>query len=97
MRPSTRCPTVSVRPSVPAWSFPRSTSHPGQGLRRIPRSLRREYVDYITKDILDRAITLGFPAVQLENEHIFQMVNDPKKFEQTGSGWPERADAEVPR
>ena len=30
---------------------------------------------------MERAITLGFPAVQLENEHIFQMVNEPKKFE----------------
>jgi methanol--5-hydroxybenzimidazolylcobamide Co-methyltransferase len=47
---------------------------------RNPETLRREYVDYITKDILDRAVTLGFPAVQLENEHIWQMVNEPQKF-----------------
>ena len=36
-----------------------------------PATLTREYVDYIAKDILDRAVTLGFPRVQLE----------PQKFE----------------
>lgn len=46
-----------------------------------PETLRREYVDYITKDILERAVNIGLPAVQLENEHIWQMVNDPKRFE----------------
>ncbi len=54
---------------------------PRPGAEKNPETLRREYVDYIAKDILDRAVTLGFPAVQLENEHIYQMVNDPKKFE----------------
>ena len=54
---------------------------PRPGAERTPESLRKEFVDYITKDILDRAVTLGFPAVQLENEHIFQMVNEPKRFE----------------
>jgi methanol--5-hydroxybenzimidazolylcobamide Co-methyltransferase len=54
---------------------------PRPGAEKNPATLTREYVDYITKDILDRAVTLGFPAVQLENEHIWQMVNDPQKFE----------------
>ena len=53
---------------------------PRPGAEKNPESLRREYVDYITKDILDRAVTLGFPTVQLENEHIFQMVNEPQKY-----------------
>ncbi|MDD1772206.1 MAG: methanol--corrinoid methyltransferase [Methanomassiliicoccales archaeon] len=46
-----------------------------------PETLTREYVDYITKDIMERAVTIGLPAVQLENEHVWQMVNEPKKFE----------------
>ena len=53
---------------------------PRPGAEKTPESLTREYVDYITKDILDRAVTLGFPSVQLENEWIFQMVNDLKKY-----------------
>jgi len=53
---------------------------PRPGAEKNPATLTREYVDYITKDILDRAVTLGFPAVQLENEWIHQMGNDPEKF-----------------
>ncbi|MEI6795335.1 MAG: methanol--corrinoid protein co-methyltransferase MtaB [Methanomassiliicoccales archaeon] len=53
---------------------------PRPGSEKSVASLTREYVDYITKDILDRAVTLGFPAVQLENEWIHQMGNDPEKF-----------------
>jgi methanol--5-hydroxybenzimidazolylcobamide Co-methyltransferase len=53
---------------------------PRPGAERSPESLTKEYVEYITKDIMDRAVTLGFPAVQLENEWIYQMGNDPKKF-----------------
>ena len=68
--------TVGAGIVVPEINFA-----PRPGAEKSPETLRREYVDYITKDVLDRAITLGFPAVQLENEHIFQMVNDPERFE----------------
>jgi methanol--5-hydroxybenzimidazolylcobamide Co-methyltransferase len=67
--------TVGAGVVVPEINFA-----PRPGAEKNPESLRREYVDYITKDILDRAITLGFPTVQLENEHIFQMVNEPQKY-----------------
>jgi methanol--5-hydroxybenzimidazolylcobamide Co-methyltransferase len=67
--------TVGAGVVIPEINFA-----PRPGAEKSPESLRREYVDYITKDILDRSITLGFPAVQLENEHIFQMVNEPEKF-----------------
>ncbi len=53
---------------------------PRPGAEKNPDTLRREYVDYITKDIMDRAVTLGFPAVQLENEWIYQLGNEPEKF-----------------
>jgi methanol--5-hydroxybenzimidazolylcobamide Co-methyltransferase len=52
---------------------------PRPGSEKNAESLRREYVDYITKDILDRAVTLGFPAVQLENEWIAQMGLNAQK------------------
>ncbi|MDR1404264.1 MAG: hypothetical protein LBJ20_01665, partial [Candidatus Methanoplasma sp.] len=35
--------------------------------------LKKEYVDYISKDVLNRAVTLGFPDVQLETEWVSQM------------------------
>lgn len=63
------------------WVVPEINFAPRPGAEKTPETLTREYVDYIAKDCLDRAVTLGFPAVQLENEHIFQMVNNPKKFE----------------
>ena len=46
---------------------------PRPGTEKDPERLRKEYVDYITKDILDRAITVGFPNVQLETEWVSQM------------------------
>ncbi|MDR3283419.1 MAG: methanol--corrinoid methyltransferase [Candidatus Methanoplasma sp.] len=46
---------------------------PRPGTEKDPEKLRREYVDYISKDILDRAITVGFPDVQLETEWVSQM------------------------
>lgn len=63
------------------WVVPEINFAPRPGAERTPETLTREYVDYIARDCLDRAVTLGFPAVQLENEHIFQMVNNPSKFE----------------
>jgi Methanol-cobalamin methyltransferase B subunit. len=46
---------------------------PRPGTEKDSEKLRREYVDYISKDILNRAITVGFPDVQLETEWVSQM------------------------
>ena len=46
---------------------------PRPGTEKDPEKLRREYVDYISKDILNRAVTAGFPNVQLETEWVSQM------------------------
>jgi methanol--5-hydroxybenzimidazolylcobamide Co-methyltransferase len=46
---------------------------PRPGTEKDPARLRKEYVDYISKDILDRAVTAGFPDVQLETEWVSQM------------------------
>ncbi len=46
---------------------------PRPGTEKDPAKLKREYVDYISKDILNRAVTAGFPNVQLETEWVSQM------------------------
>ena len=46
---------------------------PRPGTEKDPEKLRKEYVDYISKDILNRAVTAGFPNVQLETEWVSQM------------------------
>jgi len=53
---------------------------PRPGTEKTVERLVKEYVDYITTDIMNRAVTLGFPSLQLENEWIYQMGNDPKKY-----------------
>ena len=46
---------------------------PRPGTEKSPETLTREYVDYISKDVLDRAISIGLPDLQLETEWISQM------------------------
>ena len=58
---------------------------PRSGTEKDPAKLRREYVDYISKDIINRALTIGFPDVQLETEWVSQMGN-PKMSEPVVSG-----------
>jgi len=48
---------------------------PRPGSERDPARLKKEYVNYISKDVLDRAITIGLPDVQLETEWVSQMGN----------------------
>lgn len=47
---------------------------PRPGTEKSVDRLRKEYVDYISKDALDRALTLGFPDLQLETEWVSQMA-----------------------
>ena len=49
---------------------------PRPGTEKDPEKLRKEYVDYISKDILNRAVTAGFPNVQLETEWVSQMTQE---------------------
>ncbi|MBE6526294.1 MAG: methanol--corrinoid methyltransferase [Thermoplasmata archaeon] len=46
---------------------------PRAGTEKDVERFRKEYVDYISKDALDRCITAGFPAVHLETEWVSQM------------------------
>ena len=47
---------------------------PRPGTEKSVDRLRKEYVDYISKDALDRALTLGLPDLQLETEWVSQMA-----------------------
>ena len=46
---------------------------PRPGTEKDPEKLRKEHVDSISTDILNRAVTAGFPNVQLETEWVSQM------------------------
>jgi len=46
---------------------------PRPGTEKDAKTLTREYVDYISKDALDRAISIGLPDLQLETEWVSQM------------------------
>lgn len=46
---------------------------PRPGTEKDVERFRKEYVDYISKDALDRCLTAGFPAVHLETEWVAQM------------------------
>lgn len=50
---------------------------PRAGTEGSADRLRKEYVDYITKDVMTHAVNLGLPDLQLETEWISQMGNDP--------------------
>ena len=51
---------------------------PRAGAEKNPETLRREYVDNITVDVLERSVELGFPDIQLETEWISQMGTNIK-------------------
>ena len=57
--------------------IPESNYAPRPGTEKTPERLRKEYVDYITKDVVSRCLNLGFPDLQLETEWISQMGKDP--------------------
>jgi methanol--5-hydroxybenzimidazolylcobamide Co-methyltransferase len=50
---------------------------PRPGKEQSLSSLKREY-ETITRDILERAVDIGLPAVQLETEHVVQMTSNPE-------------------
>ncbi|MCQ2052555.1 MAG: methanol--corrinoid methyltransferase [archaeon] len=46
---------------------------PRPGTEKSVERITKEYVDYISKDAITRAVTLGFPDLQLETEWVSQM------------------------
>lgn len=50
---------------------------PRAGTEKSIERITKEYVDYISKDAITRALTLGFPDLQLETEWVSQMGTIP--------------------
>ncbi len=55
------------------YVIPELNYAPRPGTEKSIERITKEYVDYISKDAIERALTLGFPNLQLETEWISQM------------------------
>jgi len=49
---------------------------PRPGTEASKMKMVNEY-RHISKDVLERAVTIGLPTIELETEHVFQMTDDP--------------------
>ena len=58
--------------------IPEAKYAPRPGVTHSPDRLKREFVDYMSKDIIHRAVNLGFPDLQLETEWISHMGADQR-------------------
>jgi methanol--5-hydroxybenzimidazolylcobamide Co-methyltransferase len=56
---------------------PEVVPHPRPGSEKTMKTLLREY-EKANGDALERMVVCGMPTLQIENEHIFQMTNNPK-------------------
>ena len=59
--------------------FPVTKIAPRPGAEERPEKLKTEFRK-ITKTILQRAVSLGFPAMEIENEWVHQMGENPAEF-----------------
>ncbi|MBM3298829.1 MAG: methanol--corrinoid methyltransferase [Deltaproteobacteria bacterium] len=57
--------------------IPEIVPHPRPGSEKTMKTQLREY-ERANGDALERAVIVGHPALQIENEHIFQMTHNPK-------------------
>ena len=58
--------------------IPQLNYAPRPGTEKDVARITKEYVDYITVDAINRAVTLGFPDLQLETEWVSQMGTNEK-------------------
>ena len=58
------------------YVYPELVPHPRPGTEDTKKSLLREYEKMVT-DALERCVTLGFPGIQVELEHVYQMTKNP--------------------
>lgn len=56
--------------------YPELVPHPRPGSEETKKSLMREY-ERMVNDALERAVNLGFPGIQIELEHVWQMTKNP--------------------
>ncbi|MHB1042912.1 MAG: methyltransferase MtaB domain-containing protein [Eubacteriales bacterium] len=59
------------------YVYPELVPHPRPGSESSKKSLMREY-EKMVKDVLDRCVNLGFPGIQIELEHVYQMTKNPE-------------------
>ncbi|NJD06970.1 MAG: methanol--corrinoid methyltransferase [Methylococcaceae bacterium] len=57
--------------------LPEVVPHPRPDSEKTGRTLLREF-ERANSDVLERCVSIGIPAVVLENEHVFQMTDNPK-------------------
>lgn len=57
--------------------IPEIVPHPRPGSEQDLKTLLREF-ERMNGDALERCISVGHPYLQIENEHIYQMTNNPK-------------------
>lgn len=57
--------------------IPEVTPHPRPGSELTIKDLLREF-ERSYEDVLERCINIGHPAIVIENEHVFQMTQNPK-------------------
>ncbi len=55
---------------------PEVVPHPRPGSEKELNTLLREF-ERANEDTLERSVSIGFPALVIENEHVFQMTNNP--------------------
>jgi methanol--5-hydroxybenzimidazolylcobamide Co-methyltransferase len=51
-------------------------SHPRPGAEKTMRTLLREF-ERANGDVLERCVSIGVPSIVIENEHVFQMTDEP--------------------
>ncbi|AEG13701.1 methanol:cobalamin methyltransferase, subunit B [Desulfofundulus kuznetsovii DSM 6115] len=56
--------------------YPELVPHPRPGSEETKKSLVREY-EKMVNDVLERCVQLGFPGIQVELEHVYQMTRNP--------------------
>jgi methanol--5-hydroxybenzimidazolylcobamide Co-methyltransferase len=56
--------------------YPELVPHPRPGSEATKKSLMREY-EKMVNDVAERCVTLGFPGIQIELEHVYQMTRNP--------------------
>ena len=59
------------------YVIPEINYAPRPGTEKSVEKITKEYVEYISKDAIERALTLGFPNLQLETEWVAQMGTVP--------------------
>jgi methanol--5-hydroxybenzimidazolylcobamide Co-methyltransferase len=59
------------------YVIPELNPHPRSGSEKTKKTLLREF-ERANGDALERCVSVGHPRIVIENEHVFQMTDDPE-------------------